>query len=81
MQSMGSIPTSSLHPPTPKKNYPNLDFWFENILSGNPGLTVGNVKVDQRGVAAFLKQSIKLTIQVKLAPVLVNIAGFNASLN
>jgi hypothetical protein len=39
------------------------------------------VKVDQRGVAAFLKQSIKLTIQVKLAPVLVNIAGFNASLN
>jgi hypothetical protein len=25
------------------KNYPNLDFWFENIPSGNPGFG-GNIK-------------------------------------
>jgi hypothetical protein len=30
-----NIPTSSIA--RPSKNYPNLDFWFENIPSGNPG--------------------------------------------
>jgi hypothetical protein len=26
--------------PSPSKMYPNWDFWFENIPSGNPGLNV-----------------------------------------
>jgi hypothetical protein len=30
------MPISSIA--RPSKNYPNLDFWFENIPSGNPGL-------------------------------------------
>jgi hypothetical protein len=29
-----NIPTSSIA--SPSKIYPNLDFWFENVPSGNP---------------------------------------------
>jgi hypothetical protein len=31
-----NIPTFSI--PTPSKIYPNWDFWFENLPSGNPAL-------------------------------------------
>jgi predicted metalloenzyme YecM len=30
-----NIPTLPI--PRPSKIYPNLDFWFENMPSGNPG--------------------------------------------
>jgi hypothetical protein len=34
------IPTSSIA--RPSKDYPNLDFWFENKPSGNPGGVCGS---------------------------------------
>jgi hypothetical protein len=34
-----NIPTSSIA--RPSKIYPNLDFWFENKPSGNPGIVAG----------------------------------------
>jgi hypothetical protein len=33
-----NIPTSSIA--SPSKIYPNMDFWFENMPSGNPGVDV-----------------------------------------
>jgi hypothetical protein len=37
-----NIPPSSIA--RPYKIYPNRDFWFENMPSGNPGATVNGVK-------------------------------------
>jgi hypothetical protein len=38
-----NMPTSSFA--RPSQIYPNWDFWFENIQSGNPGLTSPTIPV------------------------------------
>jgi hypothetical protein len=50
--------------------YPNLDFWFENIPSGNPGCNVDFQDVEKADSAYFLDQGaryflVKHTVTVK----------------
>jgi hypothetical protein len=61
MSKKGKPPSSIVRP---SKSYPNLDFWFENVPSGNPG------SVEKQQTKKIL--STKPGLQYGTASVVVN---------